>query len=130
MSNASLQDFIASYDLDDKAVDAIAQDGDGRVRFVFELFHCDDPLRSDETRNYRLTATFRAEDVTLHDGVLEHEEGVWLGTILDLQTQDGFLRLGIEWRSLVDSGHSWTSLSLRGGPLEAGEIVGKRRVKR
>ncbi len=62
------------------------------MRFVFELFHCDDALRSDESMDYRLAATFRPEDVTLHEGVLWHEEGDWLGTILDLQTQDGPLR--------------------------------------
>lgn len=39
MLSASLQDFIDTYDLDDKGVDAITQDDAGRVRFVFELFH-------------------------------------------------------------------------------------------
>ncbi|MCO5156641.1 hypothetical protein SAMN05444389_102386 [Paracoccus solventivorans] len=130
MLSASLQDFIDTYDLDDKGVDAITQDDAGRVRFVFELFHCDDALRSDESMDYRLAATFRPEDVTLHEGVLWHEEGDWLGTILDLQTQDGPLRLGIEWRSLIDRNHSWTSLSLCDGPLQAEEIVSERRRER
>lgn len=126
MAGSTLRDFIDTYDLGDKGVDAITQDDAGRVRFVFELFHCDDPHRSDESMNYRLTATFRPEDVVLHEGVLLHEKGDWLGTILDLQTQDGPLRLGIEWRSLIDRSYSWTSLSLCGGPLEAEEIVSER----
>lgn len=130
MLSASLQDFIDTYDLCDKGVDAIARDGAGRVRFVFELFHCDDPLRSDESMDYRLAATFRLEDVVLHEGVLLHEKGDRLGTILDVQTQDGPLRLGIEWRSLIDQSYSWTSLSLCDGPLQAEEIVSERRRER
>ena len=130
MAGSALRDFIRTYDLCDKGVDAITQDDAGRVRFVFELFHCDDPHRSDESMDYRLAATFRLEDVVLHEGVLLHEEGDWLGTILDVQTQDGPLRLGIEWRSLVDQSYSWTSLSLCGGPLQAEEIVTERRRER
>ncbi len=130
MLSASLQDFIDTYDLDDKGVDAITQDDAGRVRFVFELFHCDDPLRSDESMDYRLAATFRLEDVVLHEGVLLHEEGDWLGTILNVQTQDGPLRLGIKWRNLAHRDYSWTSLSLCDGPLQAEEIVTERRRER
>ncbi len=89
MLSASLQYFIDTYDLCAKGVDAIARVGAGRVRFVFELFHCDDLLRSDESMDYRLAMTFRLEDVVLNEGVLLHEEGDWLGTILNVQTQDG-----------------------------------------
>lgn len=127
MLSASLQDFICTYDLYDKGVDAIIQDEAGRVRFVFELFHCDDRARNDEALNYRLTAIFRPEDVILHEGVLRHEGGNWLGSILDLQASAGMLRIGIEWRNVLDQTYSWTSLSLCGGPLHAEEIVSDRR---
>lgn len=127
MQGMALEDFLRTYDLYDKGVDAITQDDAGRMRFVFELFHCDDPARNDEAMNYRLTVIFRPEDVILHEGVLRHEEGGWLGEVLELQTEGDTARLGIEWRSLVDRTCSWTSLSLRGGPLQAEEILSRRR---
>ena len=127
MQGMALEDFLRTYDLNDKGVEAITQDDVGRVLFVFELFHCDDPARNDEAMHYRLTAIFRPEDVILHEGVLWHEERDWLGTVLDLQTQDDTLGLGIEWRNFVDRDCSWTSLSLCGGPLQVEEIVNERR---
>ncbi len=126
MAGIRLVDFIRRYDLDDKGVDAITSDEAGRVRIVFDLFHCDDPECDDETKEYRLTATFRPQDVVVHEGELWHEEGAWLGTVLDLQpSSDAMtLRVGIEWRSLASDGYSWTSLSLLDGPLQAEETVG------
>mgnify|MGYP001274384005 CR=1 FL=1 len=128
MAGTRLVDLIHRYDLDDKGVDAITSDEAGRVRIVFDLFHCDDPERDDETKEYRLTAIFRPQDVVVHEGELWHEEGVWLGTVLDLQPSAGAmtLRIGIEWRSLARDAYSWTSLSLLDGPLQADETVSPR----
>ncbi len=126
MTCVALVDFIRLYDLDDKGVDAITCDEAGRVRFVFELFHCDDPERNDETKEYLLTATFRPQYVVVHEGELWHEEDVWLGTVLDLQPSDAAVRIGIEWCNLVLKDYSWTSLSLLDGPVWVEETVSDR----
>lgn len=122
----ALEEFLRTYDLDDKGVDAITRAEEGRVRFVFELFHCDDPERNDETKEYRLTALFRSQDVDVHEGELRHEEGEWLGTVLDLQAGPAAARIGIEWRSLARNNYAWTSLSLLGGPVWVEETVTDR----
>lgn len=126
MQGMALEEFLRTYDLDDKGVKSITRDEKGRVRFVFELFHCDDPKRDDEAKEYRLTVIFRSEDVDLHDGALRHEEGGWLGTVLDLQASPAAVRIGIEWRSLASNDYSWTSLSLLDGPAWAEEIITER----
>ena len=123
MADAALGDFIRTYDLYDKGVDAITRDEAGRVRFVFELFHVDDPHRNDEARQYRLTAIFRPEDVALHEGVLWHDERDWLGTVLEFAATADTLRVGIEWRNIANQDYSWTSLLLCGGPIQVEEIV-------
>lgn len=126
MQGMALEEFLHAYDLDDKGVDAITRDEEGCVRFVFELFHCDDPARNDEAKEYRLTALFRPQDVDVHDGELRHEEGAWLGTVLDLQASPAAVRIGIEWRSLAGNDHSWTGLSLLDGPVWVEETVSDR----
>lgn len=128
MQRMALEEFLRVYDLYDKGVDAITQDDAGRVRFVFDLFHCDDPQRDDEAKEYLLTATFRPQDVVVLEGELYHEEGGWLGKVLDLQEAPAPVRMGIEWWSLRLPGivTSWTSLSLLGGPIQAEETISDR----
>lgn len=121
-----MEEFLRIYDLDDKGVEAITIDEEGQVRIVFDLFHCDDPKRSDEAKEYLLTTIFRPQDVDVHDGELQHEEGAWLGTILDLQASPATVRIGIEWRSLAHNDYSWTSLSLLDGPVWVEETVSDR----
>lgn len=70
MRGTGLVRFLRTYDLEDRGVGAITRDAAGRVRFLFELFHCDDPLRNDEAKAYRLAATFRLQDVETHEGAL------------------------------------------------------------
>lgn len=123
-----LHDFIQAYDLYDKGVHAIECGEAGRVRFIFELFHCDDPERNDEGKKYRLTAIFRPQDVFVHEGELWHEEGPWLGTVLDLQAAGSAVKLGIEWKRIGSTDTSWTSLSLLAGPLEVEEVVSDLRM--
>lgn len=128
MQRMALEEFLRVYDLYDKGVDAITQDDAGQVRFVFDLFHCDDPQRDDEAKEYLLTATFRPQDVVVLEGELYHEEGGWLGKVLDLQEAPAPVRMGIEWWSLRLPGivTSWTSLSLLGGPIQAEETISDR----
>lgn len=126
MQGMALAEFLQTYDLDDKGVNAITRDEEGRVRFVFELFHCDDPARNDEAKEYRLTAIFRAQDVVVHEGELWREERAWLGTVLDLRASPAAARIGIEWRNLANKDYSWTSLSLLDGPVWVEEAVTDR----
>lgn len=128
MQRMALEEFLRVYDLYDKGVDAITQDDAGRVRFVFDLFHCDDPQRDDEAKEYLLTATFRPQDVVVLEGELYHEEGGWLGKVLDLQEAPAPVRMGIEWWSLRLPGivTSWTSLALLDGPIQAEETISDR----
>lgn len=123
MQRMTLDEFLRTYDLYDKGVDAITQDDAGRVRFVFGLFHCDDPERNDETKDYRLTAIFQRRDVVVHEGDLQHAEGEWWGTILDLQADRPAVRIGISWCPIPGDDTSWTSLSLLDGPIHVEETV-------
>lgn len=123
MESMALEKFLRTYDLNDNGVNAITRNEKGIVRFAFDLFHCDDSERNDEAKEYSLVASFRPQNVAVHEGELLHEEGEWLGTILDVQASAAAVRIGIEWRNLARNDYSWTSLSLLDGPIWVEEIV-------
>ena len=125
MTDYRIGDFAKAYDLLDRGVDRI-DSVDGQVRFVFSLFHCDDPKRNDEGRDYNLHATFAARDVRVVAGSLhqpfEHADG----EILQSEAGETSLRLGISWRDYRTQETSWCELELTGMARNVTELVTKR----
>lgn len=74
MQRIALEDFLRTCDLDDKGVDAMTKDDAGQVRFLCELFHCDDTdlhrMGSRARNDYSWTS------LSLHGGPVWVEETV------------------------------------------------------
>jgi hypothetical protein len=119
---SSLNDFLGKYDLYDKGVNSI-QVSDGFVEISFSMFHCDDPERNDETKEYILNAQFKEESVYVNKGDLVQSDKNVFGEILDLTVDNEKAVLGISWRNFITKLDSWCEVALTAGPVSVDETV-------
>lgn len=125
MTHLTLAEFVAEYDLDDTSVDELWCEGD-LVHFTFALFHCDDPKRDDESKEYTLRVCFKREHVGLSGDSFERLVPQNWGEILAFEFDGAALKLGVLWKAGDTT--QWTYVTLSGAPVSAQETVTDRRL--
>ena len=88
--------FFDSFCRLDRGLDRVDRQT-GRITFRFDLLHCDDPARNDETTRYRLDAQFDETAVTVLGDALPVGTEWMDGEILDLARTDSGARIGLSW---------------------------------
>lgn len=87
------------------------------------MFHCDDPARDDETKEYLLTAIFRSGDFRLLKGTLPEAFSDTDGDVLDVGFEEGRLRLGISWRTYPATETDWTEIEVAAAVVQVDEEI-------
>lgn len=119
----SLGDFVNRFNLYDRGLDSVRRT-EGEVEFTFSLFHCDDPQRDDENKEYVLVAVFAERYVSTSDERLFSMTLQQFAEVLEFKFDGRALVLGISWQATA--GYDWTSLEISGAPLRAQETVTTR----
>lgn len=118
----NISDFISQYALYDRFVEKIESVED-EIVFTFDLSHCDDPRRDDDSKSYILTAAFQNSSIIIAEGEIPQPNEVIGGEILKVEEEDGKLRMGIEWRLRSNKRYSWTELLFLASPSRTEEVV-------
>ena len=122
MTQMSISEFVERYDLYDRGIEDIIEENNG-MRFVFSMFHCDDPERDDEKKEYLLNATFNQSDVSVVTGELRQNFKNTDGEILDFSFNKDVLKIGISWRDYSTKQTSWCEIEIRGDATDVREHI-------
>ena len=119
----SLGEFVTRFHLHDRGLDCVRREN-GEVAFTFSLFHCDDPHRDDESKDYTLVAVFAEGNVSARDECLFSMTLQHFAEVMEVKFDGGTLALGISWET--SAGHDWTGVEITGAPLRVHEKVTPR----
>ena len=123
IENMNINDFVRTSDLYDKGVVSARQIEGGNIEIIFDLFHCDDPERDDETKRYLLKAIFSNSAVDIHEGDLFRSGERISGQILKLDFENSTIFMGIEWIDYSTRLETWCELAISEPPLSLEETL-------